>query len=370
MPFRPFFLAAALYAIPPVALWLPAALGRGAAAPLAFRHAEALLFGMIPAAMAGFMLTALPRWTGRAVMPRRAGALLLALWLAGRLGVLPEAMPLVLAAIVAGNIIAAGNARNAAPALLVALFAAGGCLVRVPGTAALGLRLGLAAAVALQMVLAGRIIPALTARHVLLRTGAVLRLRHSALEWPAAALAVAALTVWVAAPAAVTTALFAVAAAAGQAARLALWQGWRARRAPPVLALHLAYAWLPAGFLLAAWHIFRPARVSGLAAVHAWAIGGVAVLCLGIMSSMIRRHAGHPFASSAAATACYASGLLACIARLAVEPAAGGWRGATLLVAVLFWCASYTLFLGAFGRVLLPVRRCPANRPRARPPSF
>ena len=128
MPFRPFFLAAALYAIPPVALWLPAALGRGAAAGLGFRHAEALLFGMIPVAMAGFMLTALPRWTGRALVPRHAGTLLLALWLAGRLGVLPAAMPLALAAIVGGNIAAARNARNAAPALLVALFAAGGCL--------------------------------------------------------------------------------------------------------------------------------------------------------------------------------------------------------------------------------------------------
>ena len=370
MPFRPFFLAAAVYAIPPVALWLPAALGYGAAAELALQHAEALLFGMIPAAMAGFVVTALPRWTGRAVVPRHAGALLVVLWLAGRLGVLPAVMPLALAVIVVGNIAAARDARNAAPALLVALFATGGCLVRVqvPATEALGLRLGLAAVVALQMVLAGRIIPALTARHVLLHTGAALRLRHPALEWPAAALAVTALMAWVAAPAADTTAPLAVAAAAGQAARLALWQGWRVRRAPPVLALHLAYAWLPVGFLLLAWHITRPARVSELAAVHAWAIGGVAVLCLGIMSSMIRRHSGRAFAVSTATTACYASGLLACAARLAAELVPGGWRNPALLAAILFWSASYALFLGAFGWALLPVSRCPPDRPRASPP--
>ena len=363
MPFRPFFLAAALYAGLPVALWLPAALGlptalgHGAAAGLAARHAEMLLFGMIPAAMAGFMLTALPRWTGRAVWPRHAGALLLALWLAGRLGVLPALMPLALAAIVAGNILAARDARNAGPALLVALFAAGGVLLRVSATAMPGLRLGLASVVALQMILAGRIIPALTARHVKLRTGTEPLLRHRAVEWLAAPPTLAALAAWVAAPESAAAAWLALPAAAGQAARLLGWQGWRAWRAPPVLALHLAYAWLPAGFLLLAWHGADPSRPGPLAAVHAWAVGGVAVLCLGIMSSMIRRHTGRAFAFSPAATACFAAGLLASVARLAVELAPGDWRAPALLAAILLWCACYALFLVAFGAALLPARR-------------
>lgn len=355
LAFRPFFLAAALYAVAPVASWLRDALGRGAPEGLAPWHAEALLFGMIAAGMAGFMLTAMPRWTGRAVVPRHAGTLLLALWLAGRIGVLPEAMPVALAAIVAGNIAAARDRRNAPVALLVALFAAGGCLVRVtaPETQALGLRLGLASVIGVQAVLAGRIVPALTARHVLLRTGAAPPPYRRVPEALVALLTGAALAAWVVAPDGGMTALLAVAAAAGQAVRLASWQGWRARHAPPALVLHAAYAWLPAGLLLLAWHIARPAALGEAAAVHAWAVGGIAVTCLGIMSSMIRRHVRRPFAASASATACYASGLLAGAARLGaeLEPA---WRSPFLLAAILFWIGSNLMFLWAFGDVLLP----------------
>lgn len=356
MRFRPFFLAAALYAIPPVAVWLPATLNHSAVAStkLPLWHARELLFGMIPAAMAGFMLTAVPRWTGRPLAPRRAGTLLLPLWLAGRMGVLAAAFPLALAAIVAGNIAAAGDRRNAGPALLVVLFALAACLAYAgtPAPEAFGLRLGLASVAALQMILAGRIIPALTARHALLRTGETLRLRRRAVEWPAGTLAAAALAAWVVAPESSATLLLSLPAAATQAGRLALWQGQRVLRAPSVLALHLAYAWIPTGFVLLAWHIAQPARLGEVAAEHAWAVGGVAVLCLGIMSSMIRRHTGQAFTASPAATACYASGLLACVARLAAE-LAPSWRDPALLAAILLWSASYALFLRAFGGALL-----------------
>ncbi len=365
MAFRPFFLLAALYAPLPVALWLPVALGGMAGAGLARHHAEMLLFGMIPAAMAGFMLTALPRWTGGAVKPRRAAMLLLVLWLAGRLGVLPALMPVALAAIVAGNIVAARDVRNAGAALSVTLFAAGDVLLRMPATAALGLRLGLAAVVALQMILAGRIIPALTARHILLRTGESPGLRNRRAEWLGTVPAVAALAAWVAEPACAATAWLSAAAVIGQTLRLVSWRGWRVWRTPPVLALHLAYAWLPAGFLLLAWQLADPVWPGPLAAVHAWAVGGVAVLCLGIMSSMIRRHTGRAFATSPAATACYATGLLAGVARLAMV-LAPAVRGPALLTAILLWCSCYVLFLAAFGAMRPPGGDAAAANPARR----
>ena len=66
--FRPFFLGAALWAILSVALWLGSLAGLWALAPgygaLAW-HAHEMLFGYGSAVVAGFLLIAVPNWTGR-----------------------------------------------------------------------------------------------------------------------------------------------------------------------------------------------------------------------------------------------------------------------------------------------------------------
>src|SRR3546814_14757644 len=46
-----------------------------------------MLFGFAQAAVAGFILTAVPQWTGRPVLSGRPLALLALLWMAGRLAV-------------------------------------------------------------------------------------------------------------------------------------------------------------------------------------------------------------------------------------------------------------------------------------------
>src|SRR5262249_9050824 len=88
--FRPFFLGASVWAVITVAVWLPMLAGR-VALPTAFSpldwHVHELLYGYVPAVVAGFLLTAVPNWSGR---PPVVGARLLALfllWLAGRLGI-------------------------------------------------------------------------------------------------------------------------------------------------------------------------------------------------------------------------------------------------------------------------------------------
>src|ERR1041384_8318299 len=88
--FRPFFLFAAIYAGTAVLAWLPLLYG-DLALPSAFAprdwHAHEMLFGYVPAVMTGFLLTAVPNWTGR--LPIRGLPLLgpLGVWAAGRIGV-------------------------------------------------------------------------------------------------------------------------------------------------------------------------------------------------------------------------------------------------------------------------------------------
>ncbi|MFQ5533428.1 MAG: NnrS family protein [Sphingomonadales bacterium] len=93
--FRPFFLGASLWPVVALVLWLLGFAGH-LSLPLALDplswHSHEMLFGFAGAAVTGFLLTAIPSWTGR---PRLHGiklALLFGLWLAGRLALLFSAM--------------------------------------------------------------------------------------------------------------------------------------------------------------------------------------------------------------------------------------------------------------------------------------
>jgi len=89
--FRPFFLGAGVWAILSLALWLGALAGVWELAPgygaLAW-HAHEMLFGYGSAVVAGFLLTAVPNWTGRLPVAGRPLLLLFLLWCAARVAFL------------------------------------------------------------------------------------------------------------------------------------------------------------------------------------------------------------------------------------------------------------------------------------------
>src|SRR5580698_5204490 len=93
--FRPFFLAAGLWSAAALALWI-VMFATGTTAPSRFDplswHIHEMLFGFAMAAVAGFLLTAIPNWTQR--LPVRGGplALLAGLWLLGRTACLVSAL--------------------------------------------------------------------------------------------------------------------------------------------------------------------------------------------------------------------------------------------------------------------------------------
>jgi uncharacterized protein involved in response to NO len=126
--FRPFFLAAAVWAVAALALWLAQLDGR-LTLPSALDgltwHIHEMLFGFVFAAVAGFLLTAVPNWTGR--MPLQGWPLigLTALWAAGRVAMAGSAVigpdvaagvdlafPLALLAVIGREVVAGRNWRN------------------------------------------------------------------------------------------------------------------------------------------------------------------------------------------------------------------------------------------------------------------
>ncbi|WP_448203822.1 NnrS family protein [Azospirillum sp. sgz302134] len=352
MPFRAFFLLASLDALLAVGPWVPTVLGWDTGGfPL--WHGRALLFGTLPAVIAGFLRTALPRWSGRPLACPGGWRLLVPLWLVGRAASpwMPAAhAPFLagLAALVTGQVLLCRDRRNGIVAALTALLAgaafwdlgSGGGAV-LDGASG---RLALAALLGLVMVLGGRVAPSLTASHLGLPDKRALFKECPLFEGTAAALAVGALAGWVATPASVFTAGASLLAALTQAVRLIQWRGWRAADRPSVLVVHVAYAGIPLGFAALAAEL--------KAAVHVWTVGAIGLMCLAVMSSMIRKHAGRAFSHSAVVTACYGVTIVAVVARVLADGAGEG-RAALLAGAGSAWAGAVLLFLIAFGRVLL-----------------
>lgn len=345
-PFRPFFVLAALDAILGVLPWL--ASGNP---PSPEWHRDELLFGMVPAVMGGFLLTALPRWTRAAPISRAGLNALLVFWCVARIAhagpldlgrLLSAGFVLTLAAILARRIAATRKGREYKVVVLLTFL---GVAPLLP--AAVSSRIALASALGLVAIIAGRIVPALGGAYLALHgLKPALRLPMPLEHTAALALAVA-LAGWCFGIE--TGGLVSGLAAALQLARLLSWRGWQVARHPGLLALHLAYLCLPAGLTLQALRDAGLDLFGGNAEIHLWSTGTIGLMCLAVMASMIRRQTGRPFSSSAIATAALVFGMAAIPFRLLAQTHVEIW----LVPAALCWVTAFALFLAAFGPVLL-----------------
>src|SRR4051794_8846882 len=180
--FRPFFLLGTVFAGIAVLLWLPMFYGdialRTAFAPRDW-HVHEMLYGYLPAAVTGFLLTAIPNWTGRLPIQGARLLTLVVVWIAGRLAValsgeigwiaaaLIDVSFLTLVAAAAVREIAAGrNWGNLKVIAMVSVLLAGNIAFHVEahinGVADIGIRVGIAGIVLLIAVIGGRIIPSFT----------------------------------------------------------------------------------------------------------------------------------------------------------------------------------------------------------------
>lgn len=374
--FRPFFLAAALWAMVVLALWLLALHGL-IVLPTAFDplswHVHEMLFGFVLAAMAGFLLTAIPNWTGRMPLQGWPLALLVALWVAGRGAVLVSAwigapaaaavdlaLPLALLAVVAREIVSGRNWRNLPMvAGLIVLLAADAAMHaemvwphRVdPGV---GWRLGIAAMLMLVALIGGRIVPSFTRNWLAKRAES--RLPAPFGRFDAVCLGVLFLwcALWVAVPDEPATGVVAALAGAAHAARLARWCGHRTLPEPLVWSLHLAYAWLPLGLVLLAVAAVVP-TVPPSAGIHALTAGALAGMILAVTTRATLGHSGRALSAGPATTLIYAAVAGAAAARVAAAlwPQPGA---ALLMVSGTAWLLAFGLFCATYGPMLARAR--------------
>lgn len=369
--FRPFFLAAALWSAAALALWI-LMLATGAAAPSRFEplawHIHEMLFGFVMAAIAGFLLTAIPNWTQRLPVSGFPLALLAGLWLLGRVACLVSALfpawlaaaadlafPAALLGVVAREIIAGGNRRNlpmVAPVAVLGLadllmhLEAGG--VAVP--AGLGWRLGLAAVIVLISVVGGRIVPSFTRNWLAKRPEAALPASPGPVDRAALGLLHAGLFGWAFLPSFPPVGVILLAAAALNFWRLLRWRGGATAAEPLLLVLHAGYAWLALGAGLLGLALLDAVPQS--AAIHALTAGAVGTMILAVMTRATRGHTGRPLSADRATSAIYILVSLAAIARVAAVFAAS-WTMPLLIVSAGLWVAAFGGFALVYGPMLL-----------------
>jgi uncharacterized protein involved in response to NO len=362
-PFVLFFPLAAVDAIVVGCGWLLALsydAPQGFAAFLIDWHRRELLFGFLPSAMAGFFLTALPRWTNRPLHPL-ARWLIFGLWLLARMAAAfpPRFAPLAsvpaiaLSIVILRHVVVSRDWRNATTAALLSLFSLAGLAstLSAPGDRDATLRVAYCAAVGLIAVIGGRVLPALT-RHFYLHAGAVREIRRSSAVEAFSYLSLGPGAIaWVFAADQNLCAAPLMLAAIGQASRVRGWTGLSAAAAPQLRMLYAAYACLPGGFVLAAVHAAAPVFVPADAAAHVWLVGGVGGMVLAIMSSMTRKRFGRPFIVTRASSAASLAWVGALVCRLygawALTPAP--W----LTAAAAAWIAAFALFLADFRALTL-----------------
>ncbi|KRW94748.1 NnrS family protein [Paracoccus sp. MKU1] len=374
-PHRPLFLLAGLWAVLVPSAWLaPSGL---VADPVSW-HRHELLFGMGGAAVGGYLLTALPAWTGRPRVAPATTAIMVALWFAGRLAFALEMPPpwgsiagaayfVVLGGLLSQQVARAKAWRKMplalAPFVLgcLATGATGGFGAVAQGGAPQLAPLFFALLISL---VGGRAVAAFT-RH---------RLAASPDDPPFADprwLAAAALLALLAAMAAFGTPGLAgallVVSGLLQLARILAWRSWRSARYPALLLLHLAWLWLPLGLILAGMSQVLPLGLDAATALHALTMGAMGTMMLAIMARAAMVRQGTRLCVSRRLGGAFCLVNLSVLTRLLMCCAGASGYTVLLPLATLCWMAGWALFLWDFRRALRgPIPR-PVLSARSRP---
>lgn len=364
--FRPFFLLASLWGGAAVPLWL---LAYGGSIQLSNAygdvgwHAHELIFGYAAAVICGFLFTAIPNWTGRFPVKGAPLLFLVVIWVLGRLAILgADHIGLAVAAVMdvlflvavigfaAREIVAGSNWRNLRVLVLVAALLAGNILFHVQALSGaptdLALRLSIAALIALITLIGGRVTPSFT-RNWLVKREKPLPLPFGRPDALAIGTTMVALMAWVVAPAMRVTAALALLAAALLVIRLLRWRGAPTWREPILAIMHIAYGFVPVGFLLLAASVAWPGVVPASAVTHSWTVGAIGTMTLAMMTRASLGHSGRALKASPATLILYAAMLIAALARVAAALApdfamplltlsGAGWSVALLGFAVVF----------------------------------
>lgn len=370
--FRPFFLGAAIWAVVAVPLWLWVHLGGpgGGASIDRDWHLHEMLFGYVGGVIAGFLLTAVPNWTGRLPVIGAPLAGLAGLWLAGRAAMLvapaqaagaltDAAFLLVFAAVIWREVLAGRNWRNLPVAVMVTLLAAAnlGFHGRLlwPEAGPVAERAAVAMIAMLIAFIGGRVVPSFT-RNWMVQVGrAPLPARADRVDLVGPVLVAACLAGWIAAPEHRLTGIALCLGGLTTLFRLSRWSTGGVLSEPLVWILHAGYAWLGLGLILVGAHVLEPGVFPRTAGQHALMTGAAGVMTLAMMTRATLGHTGRERFADRATLALYLAANLAAAVRLAAAflPDA---RAPLLAASASLWTVAFGLFVLRYGPMMVRPR--------------
>lgn len=332
-------------------------------------HAHEMLLGYAVAVIAGFLLTAVKNWTGKQTLTGDQLASLCLLWLYGRIlpfyaGLLPDALIAlvdfsflpVLAYQVSKPIIQVKQYRNLVFIGLLLLLALGNGLIHAEmlglqeNTAATGIQLIVATIIILILIIAGRVFPFFTERGI----PGTLIIRNPILDNLSIASAVIVFALQLFGISGTLLALAAIIAVAVNVVRLSDWYVQRVWYVPLLWVLYAGYGWVILGFLLtvlSAYSVVPPSL-----ALHAFTLGGIGVLTLGMMARVSLGHTGRALKASNAIAIAFVLINVAALFRVLLPIAMPDWYENLIYVSTLFWLAAFSLFVFVYAPMLTRAR--------------
>ena len=370
--FRPFFLLAGTYAFTMIPWWMfgyaHGSLSFSGLPPM-YWHAHEMIYGFVMAAIAGFLLTAVPNWTGERGFAGKPLIAVVVLWAAGRIAMnMADGLPfwmLALAelalipsliALLAPPILRTRNRNLPLLGVLVVLWIVDvaflAAIARTDVTLAAGsMRLAIDFVLVLITVIGGRIVPAFTA-NALRRRGEEPRVvTHPPLELIVIGLMVAVAIADVFVPDCILSGILAALAAIAHIWRLTGWRSFRTGGEPVLWIMHLAYAWMPLGLALKAVAIVGSADWASKWQ-HALTTGVIATMILAVMTRVALGHTGRPLVVARAIAVAYLLLTFTALLRtfgVAIFPA---HYLMTLTIAATTWSACFGIFLVVYAPIL------------------
>lgn len=363
----PFFLLATVDAIVNISVWLVVyfypQIWPSRTFPAMYWHAHEMLFGFIAAAISGFLLSAMPGWTGRSAPATISLIPLIMLWLAGRIAMLPFItiprwvasftdfifLPALICTL-APPLVRARKYRNlsligplAVLSLANLLFHLGLNGIVEPGEH-IAMEISIDIIMILIVVVGGRIIPAFTMRD-LKRHGIVIPERKKGgIEFVSLASIVAVLAIDIAMPLPFISGVAALVASFSQGLRLVQWFMYGAARNHPISALHIAYAWLTIGLLLKGIWLLTASSFADKW-IHALTIGAFTTMILAVMARFSFAYAEHPPIIARNMAASYGLVSIAAIIRVFGPSLLPTAYGAIIALSGFCWIAAFGIVL-------------------------
>jgi uncharacterized protein involved in response to NO len=370
--FRPLFLFNGLFAMVVMLIWVMTLHGVGPAslpADALMWHGHEMLVGFAMAVIAGFVLTAVATWTDRPPLNGAPLGLLVAAWLIGRgamlfggllpswlVGLLDLVFPVLLFIFVGREIVGGGSRRNypiIGITVLMALLNLAyhlGASQLMPGADRLAVYLLIHLILLLITVIAGRIVPNFTANWLRARGQTRLPASVTLIDRTTILLTVITGVAASVAPASVITGVLAFAAAFMHGLRLSRWRGLATTEEPLLFVLHVAYLWLPVGYVLTACSVFGW-LFPPTAALHALTMGGVGGMILAVTTRVALAHTGRPLHAARLTVIAYCIFTIAVFVRV-LGPLFDSGSLAMIDLSALGWIVTFAIFSWVYWPVL------------------